>query len=296
MAVVNPRVLATMAFASLLMALALVLYPMSRSALQEFNFPLSFEANSTLPFVTVVVVVTSPAAWHDRRGRIRAQFARNLRLIHHGSVVLKFALGVEGADNHTLDATHHEASRHRDILFFDCLDMDDSLNHIQNWHLAAGASATTSKVMLSVEWAVQNFRFEYFFRLGDDSYFRVDRFMALLSNKELPEQKAVVGRMESGYVFDMQQTYPQGAGYALTYDVCTFIAANTGFLMVTAPEDCVVARWLFAIGATFVHSPLWRDMGLGESCEHDMILAHKLPSPFWTNISADGTVKCEPPY
>lgn len=282
-----------------LTTLALVLYPEwsgrdkgTWSTLHEFKFTSS---NSTLPFVTLVVVVTSPAAWVDRRQRIRAQFARNLGLITDDStVVFKFALGSKRTltENNTLVDAEVEASTHEDILFFDCHDMDDSLNHSENWHLAAGESATTKKVLLSIEWATAHFRFKYFFRLGDDSYFRVDRFMTLLSNNTFPERKAVVGRMESGYVFDMQQTYAQGAGYAVTYDACVFIAANTRFLLDTAPEDCVVARWLFAIGVNFVHSPLWRDMGGGESCQPDMILAHKLPPPFWANISADGNVVC----
>ena len=84
----------------------------------------------------MVVVVTSPAAWHDRRDRIRTQFARNLRLMREGSAILKFALGVEGTENHTLTTAQREARIHEDILFFDCLDMDDSLNHIENWRQA----------------------------------------------------------------------------------------------------------------------------------------------------------------
>lgn len=249
---------------------------------------------SQMPFFTLVVVATSAAPWIDRRDRIRTQFPRNVQLIRNDkqSVVLKFALGTQGQSDDILASAHSEADRHRDILLLPCLDLDDNLNDIASWHLAAGPSATTSKVMLSIQWAVQNYRFDYFFRLGDDSYFRVDQFMAMLNAQVFPDQHAVIGRIESGYVFDMQQAYPQGAGYALTYDVCTFIAINTAYLMDTAPEDCVVARWLFSVGASFVHSPLWRDMGLGERCENDMVLAHKLPVEYWASINANGTVTC----
>ena len=252
------------------------------------------EAPAALPFVSVVVVATSAANWMDRRKRIRSQFPQNVALIKdsNNSALLKFAIGTRQLDKQVQSAAQHEATEHKDILFFDCSDLDDGLNHLQNWHLGAGPSATTSKVMLSVQWAVQHYTFDFFFRLGDDSYFRVDRFLHLQSSGDFPMHNAVVGRMESGYVFDMQQTYPQGAGYALTYDVCTFIAANTAYLMDTAPEDCVVARWLFALGARFVHSPLWRDMSLGESCQEDMVLAHKLSPGCWANIKHDGTVTC----
>ena len=37
-------------------------------------------------------------------------------------------------------------------------------------------SATTEKVMYTMQWAVENFSFQYFARLGDDSYFRPDEF------------------------------------------------------------------------------------------------------------------------
>lgn len=287
---VAPRYYFLLAFGCLLLLSALVLY----RDLPLLQCRSCKRSKTNLPYISLIVVATSATPWVDRRDRIRAQFPRNVGLIEkpERSVILKFALGTQDQDAVARVSARVEAEKHHDILLLPCLDLDDSLNHIGNWHLAAGPSATTRKVMLSVQWAVQNYNFDYFFRLGDDSYFRVDRFISLLNTNHFPDKNAVIGRMESGYVFDMQQTYPQGAGYALTYDVCLFVASNTAFLMDTAPEDCVVARWLFAVGATFVHSSLWKDMFLGESCENDMVLAHKLPAELWTNISADGTVMC----
>lgn len=285
-----PRYYFFVVLGSLLVLSALVLY----GHLPVFQCRSGRRSKIDLPFISVVVVATSATPWIDRRDRIRAQFPKNVELIQQPrrSVILKFALGTQEQDAVALASIKTESEKYHDILLFPCLDLDDSLNHIGNWHLAAGPSATTNKVMLSIQWAVQSYNFDYFFRLGDDSYFRVDHFIALLNANRFPDRNAVIGRMESGYVFDMQQIYPQGAGYALTHDVCTFVASNTAYLMDTAPEDCVVARWLFAVGATFVHSPLWRDMFLGESCINDMVLAHKLPTEHWINISADGTVVC----
>ena len=172
------------------------------------------------------------------------------------------------------------------------MDVDSELVHPPNWRLNAGNSPTTSKVLLSVQWAVRHFGFEYFFRLGDDSFFRVDRFMELLRTREVTAGNAVVGHIMTDTVFGMQQIYPQGMGYGLTYDVCLFIASNTAVLLKTAPEDCVVARWLFAIGASFIDSPHWRDIYMGDSCDREMVLAHKLPPELWANISDSGTVEC----
>ena len=255
----------------------------------------SSRSHSQLPFVPVVVVVTSAASWLDRRERIRTQFPRNIQLVsslEEQSAVLRFAIGTQGISTEVLAKMHAEAGNFSDVLFLDCLDEDDELKHPHLWRQDGGPSSTTNKVMLSVQWAVRHFEFEYFFRLGDDSYFRVDKFLAMLSNKEIPSRNAVVGHIMTDRVYGMEQIYPQGMGYGLTHDVCIFIASNTAVLLNTAPEDCVVARWMFAIGAKFVDSPLWRDIHMGDECHNDMVLAHKLPSELWTTIADNGTVTC----
>lgn len=71
-----------------------------------------------------------------------------------------------------------------------------------------------------------------------------------------------------------------------------FVAADTGTLSRTAPEDCVVARRLFAIGAKFVDSPFWREMGIPEKCDRDMMLAHRLPAEARASIAEAGNVEC----
>ena len=208
------------------------------------------------------------------------------------SAVLKFALGTQGLNHDQLKIARAEAAIFSDVLMFDCLDEDNELKQPHLWRQDAGPSSTTSKVLLSVQWAVRYFDFEYFFRLGDDSYFRIDKFLSMLLERTVPATNAVVGHIMTDRVFGMEQLYPQGMGYGLTYDVCLFIHRNKAVLLNTAPEDCVVARWLFAYGAQFVNSPHWRDIFMGDSCHEDMVLAHKLPPELWRNISDIGTVVC----
>ncbi len=100
-------------------------------------------------------------------------------------------------------------------------------------------------------------------RLGDNRYFRIDKFMSVISSQQTPSRSAVVGHILHDHVFGELQPYPQGMGYGLTYDVCTFIVGNEENLLNTAPEDCVVARWLMAVGTKFIDSPHWRDIALG---------------------------------
>ena len=248
-----------------------------------------------LPFVSVIVVATSAVGWADRRARIRTQFPRNLKLLpgdHTQDAIMKFAIGIQGLANDQVTQARAEAAQFSDMLLLDCLDEDDELKHPHLWRQDAGVSSTTSKVMLSVQWAVRHFDFQYYFRLGDDSYFRVDKFVNMLHSQSLPMHNAVIGHIMTDRVFGMDQLYPQGMGYGLTYDVCTFIANNRPYLLNTAPEDCVVARWLFALGTRFVDSPLWVDIFMGDSCRDDMVLAHKLPAELWKNITDAGAVAC----
>ena len=248
-----------------------------------------------LPFVSVIVVATSALGWADRRARIRVQFPRNMKLLpddNGQAALLKFAIGTQGLADDQLKQARTEAVQFSDLLLFNCPDEDNELKHPPMWRLDAGVSSTTSKVMLSVQWAIRHFDFQYYFRLGDDSYFRIDKFVSMLSAQSLPKHNAVIGHIMTDRVFEMNQLYPQGMGYGLTYDVCEFIASNVAVLLDTAPEDCVVARWLFALGAQFVDSPLWLDIHMGDSCTDDMVLAHKLPVELWQNISEVGTVSC----
>ena len=254
---------------------------------------IKWRSHSRAKFVDVVVVAPSAAGWQDRRARIREQFPRNLKLMNSSrSATLKFALGTRNISETAVAALEAEQGEHQDMLLMDCIDMDDDLNWNWNWKLDGDVSATTSKVMLSIAWAVQHYTFHYFFRLGDDSYFRVDKFVELFDAHQIPREKAVVGQILKADILGMSQEYPQGMGYGLTYDLCSFVSTAMPWLLDTAPEDGVVARWLFATGAKFINSSAWRSIIDGEKCDSDMVLAHKLPPEKWPDISALGTVEC----
>lgn len=239
-------------------------------------------------FVDVLVMAPSVGAWLDRRTRLRQQFPHNMKLAPEGySAILKFALSVSAINDTEAEVTHHS-----DLIFFDCLDTDDALNLQHNWQTDAGPSSTTCKVMKSIEWAVKSYSFRYFFRLGDDSYFRIDMFLNMLAQNQLPFGKAVIGQILEDEILGMVQQYPQGMGYGLTPEVCDYIEAAVPWLLETAPEDGVVARWLFAVGTKFVNHPGWRSVNDGSACDQDMVLAHKLPAELWSNITRDGLVDC----
>lgn len=243
--------------------------------------------------VDVVVIAPSAAAWAARRARLRQQFARNMQLVSSNqSAVFKFALGTTGLSSDLVDRSQAEQAKFADLLFFDCIDKDEALNLMANWSMSAGPSSTTCKVRTAIVWAVEHYTFQYFFRLGDDSYLRIDRFLEMLLQKQLPTGKAVIGQILQHDVHGTFHSFPQGMGYGSTPEVCHFISAAAPWLLDTAPEDGVMAKWLFAIGADFVHCPAWRDMATNEPCDEDMILTHRMSDEQWASISSDGLVKC----
>lgn len=244
-----------------------------------------------LPYVDLVAVATSPAIWLNRRTLIRSQWPKNMKLVEsNSSAILKFAIGQQSSSNST--SLNSEQDEHGDLLLLDCEDFDDALLWEAQWGVEAGPSSTTQKVQLSIIWAVKNYKFAFFFRLGDDSYFRVDKFCELLLANKFPTNNAVIGKVVRAPILGMEQEYVQGMGYAMTYDICTFVVAASPWLLVTAPEDGVVARWMFAIGARLVNHLGWRSLDLGETCDVDMVVAHKLPADLWSNITENGLVDC----
>lgn len=243
--------------------------------------------------VNVVIVAPSAAAWDDRRTKVREQLGKNMQLLSSNqSAIFKFALGTADLTPHLEISTRAEQATFSDMLFFNCIDKDEALNFEVNWNIHAGPSSTTCKVKASVLWAVKHYQFQYFFRLGDDSYLRIDRFMSLLGQKELPTGKAVIGMISQGNILGTLHDYPEGMGFGLTYEVCEYIVAAAPWLLDTAPEDGVIAKWLFAIGTQFVHSTAWHPMDIGEPCDPDMILGHRLSNEQWASVNSKGIIDC----
>ena len=52
-------------------------------------------------------------------------------------------------------------------------------------------------------------------RLGDNRYFRIDKFMSVISRQQTPSRSAVVGHILHDHVFGELQPYPQGMGLRL---------------------------------------------------------------------------------
>jgi hypothetical protein len=80
-----------------------------------------------------------------------------------------------------------EQQEHGDILMLDTIDSNTPDPPPND-----GETATALKVVYGVKWAVDNYEFLWFVRLGDDAYFRVDYFLLSAAIK-LEKEKLLLG-------------------------------------------------------------------------------------------------------
>lgn len=142
---------------------------------------------------SIIVVVTTKVSSKDRRAWLRKQFKRNVELLRQknpaaaDAVVLKFAMGSLGLSDEHRNLTQAEQQEHGDLLMLNIIDTntpDPPPDGVE--------TATALKVVHSAIWAVDNYNFPWFVRLGDDSYFRVDHFLLNVAST-LSKTKLVFG-------------------------------------------------------------------------------------------------------
>lgn len=266
-----------------------------RWVLPESATALRYQENAS-----IVVIVTSAATSSERRERLRRQFAVSMRLteqkvglVERETAIIKFLIGKADKKDMLQDrvwqSVRNESLFYGDIIFLNCSDYD---GFDKFW---PKTSATTTKVLLGIDWAVHNYNFEYLVRLGDDAYFRIDNFLLLMKQGALPSSKAVLGYVTSGANINEEgftYKYPSGMGYAVTYDLCAWISASKDMLIDSWPEDGMMGRWVIASKAKLFHMPTrFSDYSWGRCSNHSLII-HKLPDNAWNKIDTAGLLKC----
>lgn len=172
-----------------------------------------------------------------------------------------------------------EAQEYGDILLLDIPDCDDP-----DPPPPGTDSATSLKVVHSMAWAVKHYNFDYFIRIGDDTYLRINYFPADVA-PSLPKGRMLLGYCEGEHmhhvfkarhpnVAQIDVPYCSGMGFVLTYDAALFAAQNAEMLAMEFPEDAMVARWFVGTRVEIVHNARFVDWAWNK-CDNETILVHK---------------------
>jgi hypothetical protein len=193
-----------------------------------------------------------------------------------------------------LDLIKQEATTHKDILLIDAPDED----HGEPKH----RSATTLKVMHSMRYAANNFAFEYFARVGDDAYFRVDFFAELvLLQKVYPQKNAYIGYKFANHIVpasDSTHSFIVGMGFFVSRDLATYVCRSHPYLLDGFPEDAIVGSWFVGTNAQVIHEPRFHDIdhittvAYARCSNESLLLHHMWHQENWDAIDENGLLDC----
>eukprot|EP01112_Ceratiomyxa_fruticulosa_P012423 TRINITY_DN3438_c0_g1_i5.p1 TRINITY_DN3438_c0_g1~~TRINITY_DN3438_c0_g1_i5.p1 ORF type:complete len:300 (+),score=50.34 TRINITY_DN3438_c0_g1_i5:182-1081(+) len=156
------------------------------------------------------------------------------------------------------------------------LDVDDSYQFL------------TEKTLQSMEYTLKNFVFDFFVKVDDDTFTRIDRIVKIL-NKTSPT-RFYMGFVHKGlkalydtpnkndeihYPSDMPYLVPfaAGPGYILSADLIQYIVEKKGILKRFYNEDVAVGTWLFPLDIHRVHNDMFV---LNSVCSNDAIILHSV--------------------
>jgi len=228
------------------------------------------------------------------RSASRFSSARSHRPQLPPRTALRFVIGTENMGQTQLDLIKREASSHRDILLIDAPDEDHGEPKLR--------SATTLKVMHSMRYAADNFVFDYFARVGDDAYFRVDYFaeVVLLQNV-YPKNNAYIGYKFSNHIVresDSTHNFIVGMGFFLTRDLARYVCKSYPYLLDGFPEDAIVGSWFVGTKAHVIHEPRFHDIdhittvAYAKCTNESLLLHHMWHQENWDAIDDKGLLEC----
>ena len=208
---------------------------------------------------------------------------------------LRFVIGTEGMEAAQIESMQLEAATHGDILLIDAPDNDNGGEPKER-------SSTTLKVMHSMRYAANNYIFEYFARVGDDAYFRVDFFAELvLAQKTYPRENAYIGYKFANHVVRASESthnFIVGMGFLLTRDLTKYVCRSYPFLLDGFPEDAVVGSWFVGTKARVIHEPRFHDIdhvttvAYARCTNESLLLHHMWHQKNWDSIDDEGLLEC----
>jgi len=136
----------------------------------------------------------------------------------------------------------------------------------------------TIKTLEFFKWADSTYQTQWVFKCDDDSFVRVDKLLRDLqhrSSSSLYMGKMWTGtpvdrRIDSATPFSQYNTFAAGAGYAVSWDLVSYIVRHATDLHMYPAEDVAVGMWLAPLKMDVVDHPHFHSFQ--EGCDKDMIV------------------------
>ena len=223
----------------------------------------------------VVCVLSTPKNWRARN-TIRKTWA-NVKI---NNTKVLFVIGLGNIENKTRNSLRKENYIHKDLVF---------LRYFKESY-----SKLTQKIIETVKLVNHNFMFDYFMKVDDDSFLRLELILKYLSQK--PKHRVYWGYFTNGtpifktgkwaepkrYICERYVSYAQGRGYVLSRDLVQYIAENSNKLTKFKNEDVSVGTWLVPLEIHRIHDGKFKYYGYwkagpARNCTDNVILLHPVP-------------------
>ena len=148
-------------------------------------------------------------------------------------------------------------------------------------------STLTQKLVKTLKWADDNLQTDYFMKVDEDTFVRLDQVLMELKSK--PKQKLYWGFFdgrahvkkigkwaEKGFVLcDRYLPYALGGGYVLSSDLVSYVSKNSDMFQFLNSEDVSLGTWLAPLQIHRIHDPHFNTEFKSRGCFNSYIVMHK---------------------
>ncbi|WKX95830.1 hypothetical protein Q1695_012350 [Nippostrongylus brasiliensis] len=198
-----------------------------------------------------------------------------LKLTQKGPSVIQhmFPIGVKGSSETMRSLLEEENKLHGDIALVD--DLEEAYSNL------------ALKTLKTMEYAYQNFRFQYILKVDSDSFVRLGAFLKALKDIQHPRlywgfldgraKPIRKGKWREGdwMLCDRYLPYQLGGGYLLSYELVRFLALNARLFKMYKNEDVSVGAWLAGLDVKYVHDPRFDTEWISRGCNNEYLITHK---------------------
>ena len=163
-------------------------------------------------------------------------------------------------------------------------------------------SSTTLKVLHSMAYATNHYTFDFYARVGDDAYLRVDYLAELiLVDHAFPLQQAYIGYKFGDHRIPGSHSthnFIVGMGFFLSQDLTQYVCRAQDVLLDGFPEDGIVGSWFVGTKVDVIHEPRFHDIdhvttvAYAPCSNTSLLLHHMWKRSDWEAIDGEGLMQC----